>query len=52
MDRTLPQNESDTEIKYHYSKTEAENVQCNAFYFPSIYSGNFSFEMDTFLKTL
>lgn len=40
------------EIKYHDSKTEAENVLSNVFYFPSSCGGNFSFEMDTFLKIL
>lgn len=40
------------EIKYYDSKIETENVLCNASYFSSICSGNFSFEMDTFSKIL
>jgi len=40
------------EIKYHDSETEAENILCNEFYFATICGGNFSFEIDTFLKIL
>lgn len=54
MDTTLlgkkKKKEKDAKIKYHDSKTEAENILCNAFSLPSMCIRNFSFEMEIFLK--
>lgn len=51
MDTTLlgkKKPEKDAKIKYHDSKTEAENILCNAFSLPSMCIRNFSFEMEYF----